>query len=352
MTGDWTPNGVRLGFDRENEEHKRNGATKRFLRIEKMSAFEVKSVRYLWEPYIPLGMLSMISGDPGAGKSYIALDIAKRVNDLGCRVAYMTIENPISQVLRPRFESMGGNSDLVDIIRGVRIGEEDVNVSLQDVDLLEIGLKAHDWKLIVIDPLQSYLGSGIDFWKASETRPVLDGLVTLAERHGCVILILRHLNKGGTGRVLYRGMGSIDFTATVRSEMVAGKTQDGRRALVHIKANVGVEGRAQGYEILAKDPSGVIRMGGYFHWTGECEVSDTDLVEPEPRRDEASAGKEAEEFLLDALKDGPRMAKEVQSDSRQAGIAEITLRRARTKIGVKVKKRIGDGRFEWYIPLL
>jgi hypothetical protein len=350
MTNDWSAHGVKLEFERENG--KANGEEcRQFLTIAKMSKFAIKSVKYLWEPYIPLGMLSMISGDPGAGKSYIALDIAKRMNDLGERVAYMTVENPISQVLRPRFESMGGNSDLVDIILGARIGDEDRNVTLQDVDLLEDGLKRNHWKLLIIDPLQSYLGSGVDSWKASETRPVLDGLVALAERYQCVILILRHLNKGGSGRVLYRGMGSIDFTAAVRSEMVAGKTQDGRRALVHIKANVGVEGRAQGYEILANDPTGMIRMGGYFHWTGQCDVTDIDLVEPEPRRDELNAGKEAEEFLLDALKDGSRMSKDVQADARQAGITEITLRRARTKIGVKAHKRIGDGRYEWYIPL-
>ena len=104
---------------------------------------------------------------------------------------------------------------------------------------------------MVVDPLQSYLGAGVDLHRSNETRPIMDGMARLAEKHDLAILLLRHLSKQSGGKAIFRGLGSIDLTGAARSEMLAGSLPDGpeTRALVHIKSNVGRMADALGYAI-------------------------------------------------------------------------------------------------------
>jgi hypothetical protein len=224
-----------------------------------------RAVDWLWEPYIPARMLTMISGDPGAGKSYLALAVGadltlgRLLHGSACapsNVLYLTAENPMAEVVRPRFDLLGGDPARLFLLKGTlwaEDGEEQRGaITLADVQILDKAISETHARLVIVDPIQSYLGAGVDLHRSNETRPVLDGLAKLAEKHGCAILLLRHLSKQSGGKAIHRGLGSIDLSGAVRSEMLAGSLPDDpeARALVHIKSNVGPYGRTRG--VLSK----------------------------------------------------------------------------------------------------
>lgn len=147
----------------------------------------------------------MLSGDPGAGKTFVALAISAdlttgRVPYSGeccqqAKILYLSSENSPEHVLRPRFDVLGGNVESFRILRGWRTGEGEGakrgNIRLSDLQLLDDALKQTQASLVVVDPIQSYFGAEVDMHRSNETRPVLDGLASLAEEHRACILLVR-----------------------------------------------------------------------------------------------------------------------------------------------------------------
>jgi hypothetical protein len=304
---------------------------------------EARPVEWLWEPFIPLRMLSMISGDPGAGKSFVALSVAADLSRGKLRdgrivepasTLYLTVENPTAEVIRPRFDLLGGDPKLLHLFSDT--------VSLADVAALEAAIIEIHARLVIVDPLQSYLGAGVDLHRSNETRPVMDGLARLAEKHGCAFLLLRHLSKQSGGKAIHRGLGSIDLTGAVRSEMLAGSLPDepGTRALVHIKTNVGREGSTLGYSIGG---------AGRFAWTGESSLTAADLLAaPAGPGDRKLA--EASQWLTEKLKTGTLEQRDIREMAEQAGITYATLRRAKNALRVRPHKAEMRGHWMWSLP--
>lgn len=279
------------------------------LEIEQLSTVEGKKVEWRWKPYMPVGMLTMLSGDPAAGKTFIALAIAAalsngRVPYSGEKcdpitTLYLSIENSAEYVTKPRFDALGGNSKRFYMLKSA--------VTLADIAALEAAVSQTNAKLLVIDPLQSYLGANVDAHRSNETRPVMDGLVRLAERHALSVLLIRHLAKSSGGRAIHAGIGSIDFTAAVRSELMAGTAPDEpqNRALVHVKPSVGRSGESLRYEIVGDD------MAAKLVWRGISELTSADLRAPEGNRKSETQIDRARKYLLEALADGPKLQSEL-----------------------------------------
>ena len=183
-----------------------------------LSQVDPKQVNWLWQPYLAIGMLAMLSGDPGCGKTYISLAIATAVTtgrepSTGedrevADVLYLSVENSPEHVLRPRFDALGGDASRFHVLRGSVTGNgekaERGVVRLSDVQLRRDALKQTKARLVVVDPIQSYLGAEVDAHRSNETRPVMDGLSRLAEEFGCCILLVRHLSKAPTGKWQFR----------------------------------------------------------------------------------------------------------------------------------------------------
>jgi hypothetical protein len=155
--------------------------------------------------------------------------------------------------------------------------------------------------LVVIDPIVAYVGGGTDTYRANEVRSIIGPLAGFAERFDCAVIAVRHLSKAKGGRSIYAGHGSIDFTATARSVLLAGSAADDpdRRAVIHIKCNVAPLGVPLGYAIV----------DGCFRWTGASTLTAGDLLASEVRDGDLSAEDEAAAFLRVALADGPRNSK-------------------------------------------
>jgi hypothetical protein len=288
-------------------------------------------------------MLSMLSGDPGAGKSYIALAVAAELSRGRLRdgrtvepssTLYLNIENPLAQSVRPRFDSLGGDAPFFHVL--------DEPVTLADLSTLDSAISRIRARLVIVDPIQSFLGAGVDLHRSNETRPIMDGLSRLAASHNCAILLLRHLSKQGGGKAIQRGLGSIDLTAAVRSECLAGSLPDDprTRALVHIKSNVGRIGPALGYHIDHE---------GRFTWTGECQITEAELLAA-PTGPGDGKLVEASRWLTELLTPGEREQKEVRELAESGGFAWATVRRAKEALRVRSCKGTMSGPWLWSLP--
>jgi AAA domain/Bifunctional DNA primase/polymerase, N-terminal len=306
---------------------------------------EPEQVSFLWHPYIPQGKLTIIEGDPGVGKSWLTCALATATaagsgpagwanSDAG-NILMLSVEDGLADTIRPRLDSMRANVKRIFALPGALV--------FDDAGLLQLEVAIIDYKpaLVVIDPLVAYLGAKVDMHRANETRAVMARLAGIAERYGCAIVAVRHLTKGGTDKAIYRGIGSIDFLAACRSALLVGSDPDepSRRAIVHNKCNIAEQGAAVGYEI----------RDGQFFWTGPSNLTAERILSSGSNEENRSAIRVAEDFLRDALAEGPRPSTEVQKEAREAGISEPTLNRAKHRLGIKAKKqgKPGDKNQKW-----
>jgi AAA domain/DnaB-like helicase N terminal domain len=332
------------------EDRESSTAGKRRPVLVQLSTVMPMPVTWLWEPYLAKGMLAMLSGDPGGGKTYLALAIAAALSrgrspyeGTPCRpvdMLYLSIENSPEHVIRPRYDALQGDSTRMHLLSGSITGKtQHGSVSLKDVELLGDALKQTKAGLVIVDPIQSYLGADVDAHRSNETRPVMDGLTRLAVEHETCILLVRHLSKASGGRAIHRGLGSIDLTGAVRTELLAGTAPDApdSRAMVQVKSNLGRFGESLAFAI-DKD--------GAFQWQGKSSLSAMDLLAPDGDAESRSDIAEAVDFLQEQLGNGPRAAKELAEAS---GIPMRTLQRAAQKVGVNRSRDGERGAWVWSI---
>ncbi|MFC1933274.1 AAA family ATPase [Chloroflexota bacterium] len=312
---------------------------------------EPETVAWLWLPYIPRGKLTLLEGDPGIGKSWVSLAIATAIS-LGNGlpgieatepqpVLLASAEDGRGDTIRPRLDNMGAN------VKNIHAIKETLDFGNGGLVILEGYIDHVRPALVIIDPLVAYIGAGVDIHRANETRAVMAKLSGMAERHGCAILAVRHLTKGGTLKPIYRGLGSIDFAAACRSVLMAGcdPSNEQKRGIVQIKSNLAPKGQAIGFEL---------RDGG-FYWTGESDLTAARIMAVEDTGEGKSARDEAADFLRDELRDGPVEAAQVWRDAREAGLSEITVKRAKAILGIITRRqgetgKRGGGKFTWELP--
>ena len=326
-------------------------------RVVNLAGVEAQETRWLWRPYIPLDCITILEGDPKTGKTWAALAITaaitrgyplpgedgKPVARMPGNVLYLTAEDSLSMTLRPRLEK--GNADLsrVNVLEGKisADGKTVVPVTMQDLDILAQTLERYRPVLVVIDPMAAFLGTNVNANRFEQVRPVLAGVTRLAEVYGCAVLLIRHLSKGPKDRAIYKGQGSIDFTAAARSVLMVGKDPNipGQRVMVHNLCNVAKEGPAQSF---------VITDEGALEWAGVTDITGDELVAPVMVDvEERGSRAEAKEFLLKALANGRQLATDMEEARKAHDIADRTLKRARQDLNIQVYR---DGR-AWYWEL-
>ena len=222
-------------------------------------------------------------------------------------VLYMSAEDGLADTLRPRLDTAGADVSRVHALTGWQHTDEQGErvegvVSLKDIPVLEQALQQTKARLVIIDPLQAYLGADVDMHRANEVRPLLSALSNLAEKYSCAVVCIRHLSKAIGGKALYAGLGSIDFAAAARSVLQVGE-QDDERFLAHAKSSLAPQGKSIRYEL----------RDGSLNWLGVSDVTAEELRAP-PRRDEGksvSAVDTAVSFLESFLADGPQASNDV-----------------------------------------
>lgn len=230
-------------------------------------------MQWLWHPYIPFGKLTIIQGDPGEGKTTLALRLAASCatcNPLPgmesmepFNVIYQSAEDGMGDTIKPRLMEAGADLDRV-----LSIVEDKKQLSLLD-ERIEKAIREHNARLMILDPIQGYIGSRVDINRANEVRTVLKSVSSVAERTGCAIVLIGHLNKASGSSSAYRGLGSIDFRAAARSVLLIGrlKKDPNVRVIVHDKSSLAPEGKSLAFGL--GDEEGFRWLDGYDGITSE-----------------------------------------------------------------------------------
>jgi hypothetical protein len=317
-------------------------------------------VVWLWWPYIALGKLTMLDGDPGIGKSLLMTQLAASLSQghplpdqegtptFPTGSPHVTLmlstEDGLADTLKPRLDEAGADCSKIKVLTGWTdtTGEEHA-FSFQDMPVLERTLQEHQPRLVVIDPIQAYLGSGVDMHRANETRPLLEALRRLAEQYQCAIVCIRHPAKSSQGsKALHRGLGSVDFIGAARTGLfVEQHPLDPTKALVaQSKSNLGPLGRTLVFT----------KAEGQFEWCGRSRLS-AEMLAGSGRGPDPYAFLEAVCWLETRLGDGlPVASTLLRDEAEEEGISFPTLRRAKKALGVRSVKR--EEQWEWQLLAL
>lgn len=305
----------------------------------------------------------MLEGDPGQGKGFIAITLAAAITagqalpdqrgDLTIvppqgNVLWLCGEDGLGGTIRPRLDVAGADPSRVVILEGQ--GGDDgsiIPITLGEWDWVREALEMVEPRLIIIDPIQSFLPPGVDMNKAEQVRPILHRLSLLADEFETAVILIRHLTKSDKSRSMYRGLGSVDFSAAARSIMLVGNNPGNRdiRGIAHQKSSLAPRGVTLSYRL--QNVSGV----GKLVWEGISDATPADLVAPETPTERDSKLDDAKEYLLHMLRDGPQLAGMLRDHARSEGISDRTLPRAKEALGIIAEKgeRRGDPWY-WRLP--
>ena len=312
-----------------------------------MNDVEQTEVDWLWYPYIPFGKLTIVQGNPGEGKTFFAMQLAaactnqKFLPDMEpfepFNMIFQTAEDGLGDTVKPRLVSSGA-----DLKRVLVIDDSENPLSLAD-DRIEKAIRENNAKLMVIDPLQAFLGANVDMNRANEVRPIFRKLADIAQSTGCAIVMIGHLNKASGAQSTYRGLGSIDIAAVVRSILFVGKVKDDptTRVIVHEKSSLAPPGQALAFSL--GDQKG-------FRWIGAYDISAEDLLAGGEGTRAELKQEQAVKLIYEFLSDGREASvAEINKEAVERGISERTVRMARNSMKDKLEsERRGK---DWWIWL-
>lgn len=323
------------------------------LKLINMEQVEIEKIDWLLYPFIPFGKVTIVQGDPGEGKTTMVLQIIAKLTkgeavlpsgsdepaleektmDLEpVNVIYQTAEDGLGDTIKPRLLSAGA-----DCSRVMVIDDNDQALTMMDARLEEAIIKTKA-RLVVLDPIQGFLGAAVDMHRANEIRPLMKRVAVLAEKYHCAIILIGHMNKNSNGKSSYRGLGSIDFQAAARSVLIVGRIKDEPeiRVVCHVKSSLAPEGKSIAFR-LDKDTG--------FEWIGEYDISADDLLSGDNRGQKIH---EAKEFLKEILVSGSVAQTKVAEEAESRGIKKKTLWNAKNELEIESVK-IGNQWF-WMLP--
>ena len=311
------------------------------VKIIRMSDVELTPVEWLWKPYLPFGKLSVLQGNPGEGKTYFAMHLAaactngkllpnmERLEPFN--VIYQTAEDGLGDTVKPRLIEAGADLDRVLVI-----DDSEVQLTLSD-ERIERAIIENNARLVIIDPIQAYLGADVDMNRANEVRPIFMRLGQVAQRTGCAILLIGHLNKAAGMQSLQRGLGSIDIAAAVRSVLFIGKLKHDptMRILTHEKSSLAPPGVSLAFSLGDE---------GGFRWVGEYDITADEMLSGiEPQR--KTKTQQAKDLICTLLAGGKQVfSEDIDKAALERGIPGRTVRDAKRELGDALKSKIVEGR--------
>ena len=323
------------------------------LKLINMEQVEIEKIDWLLYPFIPFGKVTIVQGDPGEGKTTMVLQIIAKLTKGEAvlpsgsdepalegktmalepvNVIYQTAEDGLGDTIKPRLLAAGA-----DCSRVMVIDDNDQALTMMDARLEEAIIQTKA-RLVVLDPIQGFLGADVDMHRANEIRPLMKRVAVLAEKYHCAIILIGHMNKNSNGKSSYRGLGSIDFQAAARSVLIVGRIKDEPeiRVVCHVKSSLAPEGKSIAFR-LDNDKG--------FEWIGEYDISADDLLSGENRGQKIHAAKE---FLKEILVSGSMAQTKVAEEAESRGIKKKTLWNAKKELEIDSVK-IGNQWF-WMLP--
>ena len=313
------------------------------LKIINMADIQSQKIEWLWYPFIPYGKLTIIQGDPGDGKTTLVLNLAAKLSKgIGLdedmqvsepmNIIYQTAEDGLADTVKPRLEAADADCEKIMVI-----DESEKSLSMVD-ERLEQAIIQTNARLLILDPIQAYLGGGMDMNRANEARDMTKKLGLLAEKYKCAIILIGHMNKAAGNKAAYRGMGSIDFFAVARSVLLVGRIEGepDLRAVVQIKNNLAAFGHSKAFRLTETG----------FEWIGDYEITADEVlggIAPKVNKLE-----QAKKMLRELAETSTSVqSSEIFDMAEDLNISKRTLENAKKELGIKAR-RIGNS---WYWDL-
>ena len=302
------------------------------------------AVDWLWYPYIPFGKITLIQGDPGCGKSTLMMNIISAVSNGSVapdgrklkkpmHVIYQCSEDGLSDTIKPRLLAAGADCTNVAFL------DEEINLVTLNDDSVRRAIAEFNAKLLVIDPIQAYLGDA-DMASACGMRRVLRQLSLWATMYDCAVVLIGHLNKKQSSKELYRSLGSIDLVATARSVIQVEHIQDEAISVVHhVKSSLSPKGRDLFFSIDASRKLKWLDVD-----SGKNENRDSSCCVQEKVTKQARAA----DIISVILADGPVAVSEIYAIFYKENIGERTMQTIKKQMGIKSIKK--DSIWYWQFP--
>jgi AAA domain len=347
-------------------DNDRGGAGGRLI-ARRASDIAIAPVDWLWPGRVAIGKLTLIAGEPGLGKSQVALAMVAAVTTGGAwpcgegraplgNVIILAAEDGAADTMVPRLEAAGADRRRVHIVSAVRddAGHRAFNLAA-DLELLKQKIcEVGNVQMVVIDPISSYLGARIDSHNNTAVRGTLEPVCEMADRLHVAIVAITHQPKGTGTAAMHRFIGSIAFVAAARAAYIVTRDPDdeNRRLFLPVKNNLAPLGKGLAFRLEQRIVAEPGIVASSITWdaapvtiTADKALAATDVA----REGAASPRTEAEEYLRDKLSAGRVPVEEVNEHARALSIAPRTLARARKALGVRtVKDGFGGG---WLLSL-
>lgn len=365
----WVPEAQRRANANVNGFNGHNQSVK--LVASRASDIEPRAIRWLWDQRLACGKFSVISGNPGLGKSQACASLAAVVSRGGQwpvtrdqaplgSVIILSAEDDPEDTIIPRLEAAGGDLTRIHIVQAMRGvngtgGEIDrqFNLAADIPKLVDFMLELGDVRLVTIDPISAYFG-GKDSHKDTEVRALLAPLQKAAQEMGAAIIGVAHLTKAEGMDILLRTQGSVGIVAAARAVFGVGKDKDdpGKRYFMPLKNNLatdmsGFSYRIEEFCLPGTDP--LIRTSRVM-WESELVTKDANEIFTTPDKEERNAVNEAEDFLRDALENGWVKTLDLQTQAKKAGLSWATVRRAQTRLNITASKSGFQAGWGWKMP--
>ena len=312
---------------------------------------DVKSepVKWLWYPYIAIGKITLLQGDPGDGKSTMMMNFIAELSKGGAtpdgvafgrphKIIYQCSEDKACDTIKPRLEAAGADC------RNIAFINEEVHegLTLDDERIRNAIIEASP-KLVVIDPIQSYIENDSDMQIAVRARKIMRRIGMWASTYNCAIVLIGHLSKKESGKEIYRGLGSIDLAASVRSVLHVQRKPDDEdiRIVKQIKNNLAPKGKDLHFEI---------RSTTGFRWLEESEAVEAPAVTMEPAGSYIPKSKHelAAVLIKKALANGPVESMEIKKLMAEYRIGDKTMNEVKAELGIKPYRKMRS--WYWVLP--
>lgn len=317
-------------------------------------------VTWGWNKRIPLDALTLISGDPGEGKSSLLHALIATITSGGVfpcgqrcepsNVVLVSFEDSPGLVLRKRLRLMGADLSRVSILHTEKKDEDGVPIfdfGKLTIDMVFRRVKKVGASWLFIDPIVEFIGAAINMNSANEVRPFMSNLRFNCELLHCAGVLNAHNNKNTGGKALYRTVGSIDFPAACRSVFQVGCDPDNpeHKVFAHVKHNWSKKQPSLTFEVSDVEDIGV------FGWIGTSDLNAEDLSMPAKPREEREKSNGCKEWLESYLKDGPVDAVTIKEIAKEMGYGRRVLEGARDALHVRIERvsygNKGGGGWKW-----
>jgi hypothetical protein len=348
---------------------KPQSTTRNIIIHRQASEIKMKEINWLWPNRIARGKITMISGNPGLGKSQIIAYMTSIVTTKGqfvdgteCnggKVFILSAEDDAADTIVPRLKAAGADLTHTSIIDSVmKNGQIDTEPSLLFNLLTDIGalenliITLGDVAAIFIDPITAYLGS-IDDHKNSQVRSVLGPLAKLAEKHNIAIICISHHNKSGSPEALLRVIGSIGFVAAARAAyaVIKDPSDESKRFFLPLKNNIGNDKTGLKFSIESHPLDNNINTSRIV-WSDEVINTTADeILQLQNNPVRKTARNDAKKFLSELLTKGPVKASDIIKAAENRGYSIRTIERAKEELDIISKKDGTNGEWSWHMPV-